>query len=247
MKTMNLIHIPLVFFLVALLTEGCSRRNPRGPDQITAPSAPAVPKGYAPLPPPSAPSVSAPESSLPRLHTPGTDSVSRGPTRPSGPTFFTLTFHHKPMASHSDEESCAQHQNLLKLKHAGFASGSLCVRVNDTPVAFRRVKGHADQILIGAIAGPKSKITARYCLGKTKCPKSASDCAIPKDEFMEAIGGESASGGQWDAADSTADVAAAEKATAELRREIASEGAENPVFSGWTLVSETTDEHREAL
>ena len=95
------------------------------------------------------------------------------------------------MASHGDEESCSHHKNMLKLTQPAdlrMNAASVCVRVNGTPVHYLTVKGHADELLFGSVAGPKSKVTVRYCTGKAQgCTKE--DCTVPKDEFMEAIGG----------------------------------------------------------
>src|SRR5207245_943996 len=105
----------------------------------------------------------------------------------------TMSFHHKTLASHPNEESCSHHKNLIRIKNPGFTSKSLCIRVNNTPVHFSAVKGKKNEFIIGPIAGPNAKITARYCVGKMKCSE---DCTIPKDEFMDAIGGGSAQEGE---------------------------------------------------
>lgn len=112
------------------------------------------------------------------------------------PTCFYESFHHKPTSGHTDEEACSRHKNLLKLTHANPSAAHFCVRVNGTPVKFMR-KG--DEILIGSIAGPKAKITVNYCLGKSNCDELAKDdCTVPKDEFMEALGGDTDSlNAQW--------------------------------------------------
>lgn len=116
-----------------------------------------------------------------------------------GPTFvqkgcFSRKFVHKKMSSHSDGEACTQHQNILSLQfpeEITLNKNSICVRVNGTPVHFKKLKGKTNSskehhLLIGAVAGPNSVITARYCLGSTSCPE---DCKVPKDDFMDAIGG----------------------------------------------------------
>jgi hypothetical protein len=118
---------------------------------------------------------------------------------------LTITYHHKPSATHPDDESCSHHKNQLKLTPpAGkkIANNSICVRVNGTPVHFLTVKGHADELIFGSVAGPKSKVTVRYCTGQAKgC--AIEKCEVPKDEFMEAIGGSDGKGqnanlGRWD-------------------------------------------------
>lgn len=128
-------------------------------------------------------------STLGKMAVPGTQAVGSvtAPVVAEGPTCFTETFTHKPMSGHSDEESCSHHKNLLKLAHSNVNSAHVCVRVNGAPVKFER-KG--DEILIGSIAGPKAKITVRYCTGKLTCAAIAKeDCSVPRDEFMDAMGG----------------------------------------------------------
>ncbi|MCM2322936.1 MAG: hypothetical protein NDJ90_06705 [Oligoflexia bacterium] len=146
----------------------------------------------------------------------------------------TLVFHHKKQTGHTDEEACSQHKNLIKLPHAN--PTSLCVRVNKTPVRFQQIAGKPNEILVAAIAGPRSEITARYCFGKATCQE---DCTIPKDEFMDAIGGSDsdklAGAGQWDNGAKEADVNA--HLDAEMKRELDNLDrhvrGDNGVFNGW--------------
>jgi hypothetical protein len=139
---------------------------------------------------------------------------------------YTVTYHHKAAPGHTDEEACSHHKNLIQFKHENVNAKNVCVRVNGTPVHFLTVKDHADQVLIGAVAGPKSKITLSYCVGKAKC-EVKEDCTVPKDEFMEAIGGTTADVskdarlGQWDPSlpsDKEADVLA--KLDGDVKREL---------------------------
>jgi hypothetical protein len=115
-----------------------------------------------------------------------------------------MTYKHKTLASHPDEESCSHHKNILKLTGSDINSKSVCVRVNGTPVHYLSVKGHSDELVFGSVAGPKAKVTVRYCMGKgSECAKFAEECTVPKDEFMEAIGGSAGESkdaklGQWD-------------------------------------------------
>lgn len=142
-------------------------------------------------------------------------------------TCVTVAFRHKALPGHSDEEACSSHKNHIKLPHENIKQDSLCVRVNGTPVHYVSVKGHSDEIVIGAIAGPKAKVTVKYCVGKATCAQ-VEDCSIPKDEFMEAIGGnegnesKNARLGQWDPAhpsEKEADVLA--KLDGDVKRELA--------------------------
>lgn len=142
---------------------------------------------------------------------------AQAPAQPLEPTCFTETFYHKSMSGHSDEESCSHHKNLLVLSHKGVNPAHVCVRVNGTPVKFQR-KG--EEVLIGSIAGPKAKITVRYCTGKLTCAEVAKeDCTVPKDEFMDALGGGGADETvQWEAANANPEDA---KLNAEVKKELA--------------------------
>lgn len=177
----------------------------------------------------------APGAPLPGVGIPGAGTTAQlapapGALPPAEPQdqCVTITYHHKAIASHNDEEACSHHKNMLKLAKIGdarIAPQTVCVRVNGTPVHYLTVKGHADELIFGSIAGPKSKVTVHYCTGKALgCAKE--DCTVPKDEFMEAIGGgESGSGdaklGQWDPtapAEKEADVMA--KLDGEVKKEL---------------------------
>jgi len=141
----------------------------------------------------------------------------------SNPECFEIVFRHKTVATHPDEEACAQHKNVLKLPHAGAAS--LCVRVDGTPVRHQLLAN--GEVLVGPVAGPKATITASYCLGRQRCSR---DCAIPRDEFLDAIGASTraapADAGRWDPEDpADAETAAlAKKIETELPDEIGSDG-----------------------
>ncbi|MCM2278510.1 MAG: hypothetical protein NDJ89_10590 [Oligoflexia bacterium] len=150
----------------------------------------------------------------------------------------TLAFKHKKATGHTDEESCSQHKNLIRLPHAN--PTSVCVRVNKTPVRFQTVAGKPNEILLGAIAGPKSEITAQYCFGKASCADLKKDCVIPKDEFMDAIGASDdklAQAGRWDAEGAGKDADVNAHLDAEMKRELDNLDrqvrGENGVFSDW--------------
>ena len=165
-----------------------------GKSEVSPSAAPAV-KGAAPV----APAITTTE--LAPL--PGALAVAEKQDQ-----CVTITYHHKALASHPDDESCSHHKNMLKMADLPQLNGlrvnpaSVCVKVNGTPVHYLTVKGHADELIFGSVAGPKSVVTVRYCTGKSDgCAKE--DCTVPKDEFMEAIGGnedaqQNAKLGQWD-------------------------------------------------
>ncbi|OFZ17986.1 MAG: hypothetical protein A2X94_06325 [Bdellovibrionales bacterium GWB1_55_8] len=160
---------------------------------------------------------------------------------PPKPECFRASFSHPKLAAHSSDELCSQHQNLLTLKHKDVNSKSLCVRVNGRPVRFDRVKGHPERIIIGPIAGPKAVITANYCIGKAHCPE---ECKIPKDEFLDAIGGTEEVGqqlGKWlDSDKDTGDVVAAQL-DSQLKKELADLEDKGELFSGWNGDSEARE------
>ena len=183
---------------------------------------------------------------------PGTDGVpAAGAKTEPTPTCFIVAYHHKPLPGHSDDESCSHHKNLIRLKHANVNSASVCMRVNGVPVKFERVAGRSDEVVIGGVAGPHAAITARYCVGHVTCNE---DCTIPKDEFMDALGGGTesdvtlAANAQWEAEDAKA-AAADSKLNQDLKKELSEfdepapagneeKGARKP-FADWISENET--------
>jgi hypothetical protein len=155
-------------------------------------------------------------------------------------TCFVETFKHKPTPGHDSEEACSHHKNLLKLSHSDINMKNVCVRVNDVPVKFERA-GKGDELLIGSIAGPQATITVKYCTGKTSCADAKkNDCVIPKDEFLDAIGGgdpDDGSVAKWDNGDGAADA----KLNNDVKRELAdiddtatdNHGANASIFKDW--------------
>ncbi len=157
---------------------------------------------------------------------------------------FVQTFTHEKLATHDDGEECLKHRNLIQLLQEGLhpskiAGASICVKVNGSPVKYTRVKGHADQILIGPEAGPLAEISVRYCLGKALCPE---DCTVKRDDFLAAIGGESgADSAGWDvSSDGKNRDAEVEKEMAALAKEMGGSGVEGGVFKGWMKKDVTT-------
>lgn len=138
------------------------------------------------------------------------------PAVPMEPKCFTVQYERKN--KNITEDAASTQKNIIALKHDVFDAGSLCVRVNGVPVRYKYDKNKPTEVMLSASVSPRAKITARYCLEKGSC--SDSKCVIPKDEFMEAIGGiESADAGE-DAATITGGDTKAKKAN----RKIASYG-----------------------
>ncbi len=129
---------------------------------------------------------------------------------------------------------------LSQLSHSDINMKTVCVRVNDVPVKFDRV-GHGNEFMIGSIAGPQSVISVKYCTGKTTCAESKKDdCVVPKDEFLDAIGGGDSEDGavaKWENGDNAGDA----KLNSDVKRELAdiddaatdNHGAKNAVFKDW--------------
>jgi hypothetical protein len=154
------------------------------------------------------------------MKVPNTGTVAQN--EPEGPSCFTVTYTHKKMMSHSSEETCSHHKNVFKLPHDKVNPKSICVRLNGTPVRFSMNKKAPSEIMLAAIAGPDAKITARYCVGKNTCNE---ECVIPRDSFMDAIGGTEDMAntqiGQWSAEADEAEAKHTAKLNADLKKELA--------------------------
>jgi hypothetical protein len=105
---------------------------------------------------------------------------------------FTVHYNHKKLASHPDAETCFEHENEITLRtqeSADLPKGvnfkSICTYIDGKVVPFRLTSKNADHVVIGAIAGPQSKIAVRFCLGKTLCSQI---CTPIKDTFLSALG-----------------------------------------------------------
>lgn len=170
---------------------------------------------------------------------------------------FNVVFKHKQLSGHDNLDACGNHRNSFKISAASLNKKSVCVRVDGTPVKFDLVqdKSKKDYIVtIANLAGPASKISARYCLGVSQCPSSQDDCTVPKDEFLDAIGGEDAApAGQkisknqkpakavkhakWDNGDNQADAEVSDEIEGEIEKELHAD-QDLKVFDGWLVDSE---------
>lgn len=171
----------------------------------------------------------------------------------STPTCFKLEFNHPKTAGHSSDESCSQHKNLLKLGHTQYNKKSVCVRVNNIPVKFEIHPKNSDQILVGAVAGPESKIAVSYCLQENLCKE---ECVVPRDEFMDALSGGISEDGKaiaWDDSQEGSETAQKTKSLEKtMKRELAAlnEGSDSAdgsaesssdglaLFGGWKVEKE---------
>mgnify|MGYP001561442907 CR=1 FL=1 len=191
-------------------------------DQAAAPSlSPTSGQNVAMISPPGTPSNA---NQAPTKH----EDVA--PVPPPPPNCYQISFKHKELASHKSDEVCSQHKNIIKLKHTQFNKASLCVRVNNTPVKYQIYKKNTDEVIFGSVAGPNSVITATYCLKKNLCH---ADCKVPKDEFLDAIGGSDDKTALWDSSDT-----GAAELDAKVKRELAEfnetqGGGKGKAFKDW--------------
>lgn len=122
--------------------------------------------------------------------------VSQG-TTPSAPTApkveaapcQLLSFEHKEGLKPKERALSTEKPNAFLIADKNLNTKTVCVRVNETPVRFKIAKDKKtkfNKILIGPVAKTDAKVTIRFCTGKASCKE---DCSVPKDEFMEAIGG----------------------------------------------------------
>lgn len=148
-------------------------------------------------------------------------------------TCFTVSYKHKPADGHKNIDDCSTHKNVIDFKpnkiHPDISSKNVCIRVDETPVKFETIKS---KWIIGPIAGPSSVISVRYCPAKI-----IQDCNVPKDSFMDAIGGEQENDAKtinWDGSkDANKDI----EVDSELGSEIYPEGTDSSgltLFDGWT-------------
>jgi hypothetical protein len=206
----------------------------------TAPAAPTTAK---------APTVSTPVATGPKVSTPAVKTppapaktVAKAP-KPLAPEklCYKMTYHHKAVPGHSDRESCSAHKNFIKLTQNDVNLKSMCLRVDNVPVKYSVVKTKKGKQVIGfmiePVAGPNSIITANFCQGKMTCKE---DCKIPKDSFMDAIGGDdnNAKAGenvqivQWDPTEKGTDKDVSAQLEAELKKELAGTSGLK-VFEDW--------------
>ncbi|MCC7442315.1 MAG: hypothetical protein IT285_11815 [Bdellovibrionales bacterium] len=214
-SSLSLCWSPAVALGLSLLLSGCYKEGAAPPTsdvgsaaEPKAPGKPATKQAAAPV-----------------------AELAAAPARPPEPKdeCFTLTFKHQDLAAHRDGEACLHHPNLMEIPAERLNRKSVCVRVNGTPVKHAVDRKHAGRVLIGAVAGPQSEISVRYCTGKLTCKE---DCSVPKDEFLSAIGGAADGGSGFAEGQGAQDDAALEK---ELRalNDASGGGSDKQAFSGW--------------
>ena len=139
---------------------------------------------------------------------------------------IAFEYKHKVDAQARDIEDFLDDSNAFPIFHSDVNKNSICVKVNQKPVAFKLNKNKSsDEVLIGSVVGPDSVIRVSYCTGKVKCKES---CATPKkrfmDDLMEDASNDEAFHDSWGKGDNDADKKELRNKTKELRA-VASENA----------------------
>lgn len=96
---------------------------------------------------------------------------------------FSFEYKHKKEAQNRDIEDFLDLSNAFPILHSNLNKNTMCVKVNQKPVAFKLIKNKtADEVLLGSVVGPDSVIKISYCTGKAQCKET---CAAPKKRFMD--------------------------------------------------------------
>ncbi len=106
------------------------------------------------------------------------------------PVCHTMEFKHEHLRAHDSGEPCLEHRNVLTLKEDSLNPKSVCVRVNGKAIQHQVVRNpkvaNEWKVVFGPHAGPNAVVTTTYCSIGAQCSEG---CKIPRDDFMEAIGG----------------------------------------------------------
>lgn len=114
------------------------------------------------------------------------------------PNCFSYEYHHKKEAQSLDIEDFLDFSNAFPIRHQNWNQKSLCVKVNQKPVAFKILKNHGvNEVIIGSVVGPDSVIRVSYCTGLAPCRES---CATPKKRFLDEVALDSNSDDHFEAA-----------------------------------------------
>jgi len=124
---------------------------------------------------------------------------------------------------------------------------SLCIRVNGTPVAYKKMKSKKNSVVIESGVTASSSIEVSYCSGKGNCPLQ---CIIPKDDFLISLGGDSENNELDSLGSDTVSWTKDQKMSAEEQelknnakeiKEIFAIGSEqdSKIFNGWTIKKES--------
>lgn len=96
---------------------------------------------------------------------------------------FAFEYRHTKDAQNKDIEDFLDYSNAFPILHKNLNEKSVCVKVNNKPVAFKMNKYKSqDEVMIGAVVGPESVIRVSYCVGKAACKEA---CAVKSNRFMD--------------------------------------------------------------
>ena len=147
---------------------------------------------------------------------------------------FKITWVHSPAAKHHDEESCANHKNVItlpeSLKKASLSTA--CLRIDGRPTAFKKTAG---ELLALGTVGPQSKITLEYCEDPAR--KCFQSCIPQRDSFAEALSGETGELNS-ESGDSETEVKMQAALEGDLKRELAAldeSESDNGLFKNWLV------------
>jgi hypothetical protein len=115
----------------------------------------------------------------------GTSTQVAGEVKKAAPenNCFSFEYRHTKEAQNKDIEDFLDYSNAFPVLHKGVNEKSVCVKVNNKPVAFKMNKNKSqDEVMIGAVVGPESVIKVSYCVGKAACKES---CAVKSNRFMD--------------------------------------------------------------
>jgi hypothetical protein len=210
--------LSLLVGLTFMMKKGSNEKSPETTQSVNDPhqaEAPSVavnsePSKVTPATPPTeTQNPSAPTVTAPTGNTAGTQTAlpTGGNTAVPAITPFTAederchSIEYRPTAAAKgrDLEEFLDQTNAFPILHANVNTKTVCLKINDQPVAFRLQKHKGQwEAVVGGIVGPESKIHLSYCSGKAKCKE---DCKIPQKRFMdEAIdgaGGDETLFGSW--------------------------------------------------
>ncbi len=214
--------------------------------QTIEPNLPALPNNGSPSVQISRPILASPSPATTPLtapaHTP-TQKVIALERSETG--CFTIRYTHKKLATHSDMETCLEHENGISLRipesleiSKTINRSSICVWIDGKAVSFRQASNHANQLILGPHAGPQSTITARFCLGRSTCPQI---CRPKQDELMSALGADDTSddpSGSWDGSkDNSEDEAQLNSEVRKLDHESKQLDSQRSIFTDWLIES----------
>ena len=103
--------------------------------------------------------------------------------KPSAPdsNCFAYEYRHLKEARDRDVEDFLDYSNAFPVHHKNVSAKSICVKVNDRPVAFKLSKNQ-DEVVIGSVVGPESVIHVAYCTGPAPCREA---CTVKSNQMMD--------------------------------------------------------------